>query len=204
MTDVWQTDTCIGSWHYRRGITYKTPKIVIDMLCDFVSRNGNLMLNIPLPNSGEPDEQKLASSARSRNGWRSAAKAFIQADPGKYLTMDPGSTRPAGRGMNERGGKDLTAADVSFTTKASNLYAFVMGWPEKEASIPSLAWAARTVFPESATLSFLGNRGKFACTQDESGFRVQVPEQNLPHMPLRSESRLPSLVAKETSSAAQG
>ena len=34
---------------------YKTPKMVIDMLCDIVSRNGNLMLNFPLPNSGEPD-----------------------------------------------------------------------------------------------------------------------------------------------------
>ena len=28
----WQTDTCIGNWHYKRGIEYKTPKIVIDML----------------------------------------------------------------------------------------------------------------------------------------------------------------------------
>jgi alpha-L-fucosidase len=30
---------------------YKTPKVVIDMLVDIVSRNGNLMLNFPLPNS---------------------------------------------------------------------------------------------------------------------------------------------------------
>jgi alpha-L-fucosidase len=28
----WQTDTCIGDWHYLRGMEYKTPKMIIDML----------------------------------------------------------------------------------------------------------------------------------------------------------------------------
>ncbi len=57
----WQTDTCIGDWHYKRGQIYKTPKKVIDLLVDIVSKNGNLLLNFPLPNSGEldPDEMKV-------------------------------------------------------------------------------------------------------------------------------------------------
>jgi alpha-L-fucosidase len=59
MANAWQTDTCIGNWHYKRGIKYKTPKTVIDMLCDIVSRNGNLMLNFPLPNNGELDAEEL-------------------------------------------------------------------------------------------------------------------------------------------------
>ena len=49
----WQTDTCIGNWHYHKKIyeenSYKTSKFVIDMLVDIVSRNGNLLLNVPLP-----------------------------------------------------------------------------------------------------------------------------------------------------------
>ncbi len=59
LPEPWQTDTCIGNWHYKRGIQYKTPKTVIDMLCDIVSRNGNLMLNFPLPNSGMLDADEL-------------------------------------------------------------------------------------------------------------------------------------------------
>lgn len=55
----WQTDTCIGEWHDNREAKYKTPKQVIDMLVDVVSRNGNLMLNFPLPNSGELDTEEL-------------------------------------------------------------------------------------------------------------------------------------------------
>jgi alpha-L-fucosidase len=60
MPKPWQTDTCIGTWHYKRDVVYKSPKVVVDLLCDIVSRNGNLMLNIPLPNSGEPDAKELA------------------------------------------------------------------------------------------------------------------------------------------------
>ena len=55
----WQTDTCIGDWHYKRGITYKSAKTVVDLLADIVSRNGNLMLNFPLPNSGMLDDDEL-------------------------------------------------------------------------------------------------------------------------------------------------
>jgi alpha-L-fucosidase len=39
----------------------RRPKKVIDMLVDIVSKNGNLLLNFPLPASGEldPDERKV-------------------------------------------------------------------------------------------------------------------------------------------------
>jgi len=36
----WQTDTCIGNWHYKRGMKYKSPKMVVDMLVDIVSKTG--------------------------------------------------------------------------------------------------------------------------------------------------------------------
>jgi alpha-L-fucosidase len=45
----WQTDTCIGEWHYKVGVHYKPAKKVIDMLVDIVSKNGNLLLNFPCP-----------------------------------------------------------------------------------------------------------------------------------------------------------
>ena len=52
----WQTCTCIGSWHYdkRRFYdgTYKTAKEVIQTLVDVVSKNGNLLLSIPVRADG--------------------------------------------------------------------------------------------------------------------------------------------------------
>ena len=58
----WQTDTCIGGWHYDRSLYerdgYKTAKTVIQTLVDIVSKNGNLMLNIPVRGDGTIDEKK--------------------------------------------------------------------------------------------------------------------------------------------------
>jgi alpha-L-fucosidase len=57
----WQTDTCIGGWHYDRGLYerngYKTAATVIQTLVDIVSKNGNLMLNIPVRGDGSIDEK---------------------------------------------------------------------------------------------------------------------------------------------------
>jgi alpha-L-fucosidase len=52
---VWQTDTCIGQWHYKRDIKYKTADQVVPTLIDIVSKNGNLLLNVPLKGDGTPD-----------------------------------------------------------------------------------------------------------------------------------------------------
>jgi alpha-L-fucosidase len=79
--------------------------------------------------------------------------------------------------MNERGRKDLTADDVRFTTKGGNLYAFVMGWPEKEASIPSLALGGKNSVPAIRNVALLGSSSKLSFKQDESGMKIQLPEK---------------------------
>ena len=53
-------------------------------------------------------------------------------------------------GFNERNRKDLTADDVRYTTKGNTLYAFVMGWPEREAVIPTLAMGGKNRSGRSA------------------------------------------------------
>jgi alpha-L-fucosidase len=59
----WQTDTCIGSWHYDRTFSRTTttspPPSVIRMLADIVSKNGNLMLSVPLQRDGQPDADEI-------------------------------------------------------------------------------------------------------------------------------------------------
>src|ERR1035438_6953491 len=59
-----QTDTCIGDWHYNRDVTYKTPKQVIDMLVNVVSRNGTLLLNFPPTASSGPWNEPRSSMSR--------------------------------------------------------------------------------------------------------------------------------------------
>ena len=54
----WQTDTCIGAWHYRRDIQYKGVREKVTDLIDIVSKNGNMLLNIPMRGDGTIDEDE--------------------------------------------------------------------------------------------------------------------------------------------------
>lgn len=42
----WMSETCIGGWFYDRKAKYKTPRHILDILVDTVSKNGTLLINI--------------------------------------------------------------------------------------------------------------------------------------------------------------
>jgi alpha-L-fucosidase len=174
----WQTDTCIGGWHYKRGQEYKTPKTIIDMLVDIVSRNGNLMLNFPLPARGTLDLEELNVLAEITK-WMSVNSQGIHGSrPWKILgegpALDAAANTPA---FNENKRKDLTAADVRFTTKGDTLYAFVMGWPEFQTVIRPLATNTALRVGKIQNVELLGFDGKLDWSQDSSGLKVMMPAQ---------------------------
>ena len=174
----WQTDTCIGDWHYKRGIAYKSPKFIVDMLVDVVSRNGNLMLNFPLPNNGMLDKDELAILADITEWMRVNGEAIFATRPWKISGAGPNSAKSAAKdtNFNENARKDLTPEDVRFTTKGDVLYAFVMGIPEKRAVIPSLARNAQSGVGKIAQVELLGYPGKLDWNQSESDLSVDLPE----------------------------
>jgi len=176
----WQTDTCIGEWHYRRDITYKTPKRVIDMLVDIVSRNGNLMLNFPLPNSGELDDKELKILDGITRWMAINSEGIYSTRPWKAFGDGPVATAPpSGRGarFNEAGRRDFTAEEIRFTSKSGTLYAFVMGWPEKQAVIKPLATTSQFAPPKIKNVELLGFKGRVKWVQNEKGLTVQMPGQ---------------------------
>jgi alpha-L-fucosidase len=177
--DPWQTDTCIGQWHYKRGQEYKSPKKVIDMLVDIVSKNGNLLLNIPLPNSGEPDREELAI-LDSITKWMAVNSEGIYATRPWKIYGDGPSTQVAPttmEGFNESKKPELTAADIRFTTKGKTLYAFIMGWPQGEVLIQPLGTASRQKPKQIVNVEMLGFGGKLVWKQETGGLRVQMPSQ---------------------------
>jgi alpha-L-fucosidase len=174
----WQTDTCIGNWHYQRGITYKTPKTIVDLLVDIVSKNGNLMLNVPLPASGMPDFEELAIveeitrwmavNSEGIHGTR-PWKKFGEGAP-VHATVDKGAGD-----FNENSRRALDASDVRFTTKGDVLYAFIMGKPEFRSVIRSLATDTALAVGRIIGVEMLGHDGKLTWTQDSSGLSVNIP-----------------------------
>jgi alpha-L-fucosidase len=181
----WQTDTCIGDWHYKRGVAYKTPKKVIDLLVDVVSKNGNFLLNFPLPNSGELDfaEREILEAITA---WMAINSEGIYASrPWKIYGEGP-STKVViaanGKEFDPNEGKkpDLTAQDIRFTTNGSNIYAFVQGWPQGPAIIPSFGTASPQNPPKITGVSLLGHADNLKFIQDATGLSVTLPATATP------------------------
>ena len=174
--NAWQTDTCVGNWHYNKEAKYKTPKTVVDMLVDIVSRNGNLMLNFPLPNNGMLDAEELKILDGITKWMAVNSEAIYATRPWKIFGAGPSTqASSADAKFNESKRKDLTAQDVRFTTKGDALYAFVMGWPEKQALIAPLATNGKHFTGKINNVELLGFKGKLQWSQDVAGLKVQLP-----------------------------
>jgi len=174
----WQTDTCIGDWHYNKNIKYKSPKRIIDMLVDVVSRNGNLLLNFPLPGSGMLDEEELKILAEITKWLSVNGDAIYSTRPWKTFGEGPGMKAPPGQAQfNEGQRKDLTAEDIRFTAKGNDLFAFAMGWPGNRCTIPALAANGKHQPGRISRVRLLGFGGNLQWKQDDAGLRIELPNE---------------------------
>ncbi len=184
----WQTDTCIGDWHYKRSIfdrhTYKTADTVAHTLVDNVSKNGNLQLNIPLPGSGEPDADELKFLADFTTWMDRNNEGIYASRPWKVYGEGPTTAPNAGpavraQGFNE-GRTRYSAQDIRFTQKGGTLYAYAMGWPaDGNLTIQSLAEGAPTAPGKVERVEMLGLAEPLKFTRDAGGLKITLPEQKV-------------------------
>jgi alpha-L-fucosidase len=177
----WQTDTCIGGWHYDRALYqrggYKSTKTVIQMLCDIVSKNGNLLLNIPVRGDGTIDEKEL-KIVQGIGDWMEVNKeAIFSTRPWKVFGEGPateGATLRA-QGFNEGKGKPLTAEDIRFTLKGNTLYAIVLGKPANGINIKSLGMSAKLLDKKIKKVTLLGSKEKIQWQQTATALEIKQP-----------------------------
>ena len=120
----WQTDTCIGNWHYDRPLYnehgYKTAKTVVHTLIDIVSKNGNLLLNIPVRGDGTIDDDERKVVAGITSWMKINSEAIYSTRPWKIFGEGPAIEDVAplkAQGFNEGKGKPFTYEDIRFTIK---------------------------------------------------------------------------------------
>jgi alpha-L-fucosidase len=178
---AWQTDTCVGDWHYRRATfenhRYKSAATVIQMLVDIVSKNGCLLLNIPLRGSGaiDEDERKVLDGLAS---WMPAnGEAIFGTRP--FSVFGEGAPDVAGSAnFNERNSRPYTAEDIRFTAKGDVLYAIALGWPPAGKLTIRTLGQGSTAYPrEVGRIELLGSGGALPFTRDSAGLVVTVPAQ---------------------------
>jgi len=172
--EPWQTDTCIGNWYYKTGIRYKPAGMVLCLLADIVSKNGNLLLNIPLRHDGtiDAEEEKILKEMAA---WIAVnGEAIYGTRPWK--TFGEGPHKAGGGHFGERRFGGMTAGDIRFTTKGRALYAIAMGWPVSgKLTIRSLARPAGRTGNRITSVRLLGHDGDLKYTQDEGGLTVALP-----------------------------
>ncbi|MGN0281363.1 MAG: alpha-L-fucosidase [Prevotella sp.] len=133
----WQTCMCIGSWHYSRGLYekggYKSVERIAKTFVDIVSKNGNLLLNIPVRGDGSIDEKERAFLAEFKAWLDINGVGIFGSRPWKIY--GEGLVNPTNAGTFKENEKLMIALgekDIRFTQNNGNIYAFVLGFPTTE------------------------------------------------------------------------
>ena len=176
----WQTCTCIGDWHYNINNTnYKSAELVVSMLVDIVSKNGNLLLSIPIRGNGTIDDKERNVLAGIKAWMDVNSESIYGTRPWKSFGEGPlaEAVNPISeQGFNEK--NDYSAKDVRYVEKDGKVYATIMRWP----AAGGFTFKAFSVMAESYSgkvkdVKLLGY-GNVTFSQNAGGLTVEIPSNH--------------------------
>jgi len=171
----WQTDTCIGGWYYHVGTKYKTPRQVVHMLIDIVSKNGNMLLNLPLHPNGSLDDEEIAFLKEMGKWMKVGGEGIYETRP--WIAFGEGPTKPVGGHFKETAA-DFTAKDFRYTSKGDQrMYAFFMKWPEDGRLVLTKLATSGDTSGTVEKVELLGHDGELRFEQNEKGLSVSLPNE---------------------------
>ena len=145
-------------------------------LCDIVSKNGNLLLSVPLRGDGtiDSDEHRILEDLAV---WiKGHGEAIYGTRPWKVFGEGPAR---AAAGMHSEGKRQpFTAQDVRFTTHGETLYALVLDAPQDRTltlkSLPSNAMPGKV-----ERVELLGVAQALRFEHTPQGLTITLPSQSL-------------------------
>ncbi|KUM35931.1 alpha-L-fucosidase [Arthrobacter sp. EpRS71] len=116
---TWEAcQTLNGSWGYHRdNLNYKTVDLLIRMLVDGVSNNGNLLLNIGPTGRGSIDPRALSSLKGIGEWMKLHSRSIYGAGPAQFIAPP----------------------DARYTQRGNRLYVHLFAWPFEYIHLPGLA-----------------------------------------------------------------
>ncbi len=178
----WQTCSCIGGWHYDTEVYengwYKTASQAVRLLVDVVSKNGNLLLSVPLRADGTFDEKEKAILDEFGAWMRVNKESIFATRPWKKFGEGPiaeSDIKINAQGFNEGSYTKAGASEIRFTTKGNVLYATALAWPDThQLTIKSLADGSDLYSGKIHTVRLLGH-GKVKFNRTATGLVVELP-----------------------------
>lgn len=178
----WQTCTCIGEWHYNKHVyyddRYKSSADVISMLVDVVSKNGNLLLSVPLRGDGTPDPTEI-KIVKQIGAWMQINSESIY-DTRPWVIYGEGPTAEAANPINAQGFNEgrqkYSAKDIRFNRKGDKvLYVTLLGVPTEDITVKALGSRTAQNSRKIKNVTMLGSSDKVVWAQAQNGLTITCP-----------------------------
>ncbi len=186
---IWQSDTAVAknSWGYTEGNEYKTPAQIVRDLCDIVSKNGRLLLNIgPRADGTIPKEDRdillaigewMDVNGEAIDGartWRISGEGPTGITEGQFADSED---------------KGYTVRDIRFTANNGALYAICLNARGQDTvRIASLATKDSFQVPDFHSIvrkvEALGIEKDVKWEQDETSLTVRLQKPVETDMPV--------------------
>lgn len=164
----WINCTCIGDWHYNKNTTYKSIGQVLAILADTISKNGNLLLSIPLRGNGSIDEKEIKLLKQMETWMTINREAVFGTSP--WLVFGENK-------VDRDRYQTWTSEDIRFTRKEDILYAIVLGTPaDNNVCIRSLAAPSGMELGTIGAVQLLGHDAPLKWKRTAKGLEVTLPK----------------------------
>jgi len=173
LEEPWQTDDSIGPWGYNTTVPYTSVDQLVDKFVDIVSKNGNLLLNVPPRADGKFDRDTIRILKELGKWNRVNGEAVFGTRP--WIRFGEG---PVNAPQSRARVSPFSARDIRFTQSKDGkwLYAIIMAWPGEQVVVTSLVMDAEGS-GEVKSVSLLGHEGELEFTQDAEGLKVKMPAE---------------------------
>ncbi len=187
--EPWQTDDSIGPWGYNKTKDYKDANAVIDKMIDIVSKNGNLLLNVPPKADGTLDEETVQILKDIGEWFAINGKGIYETRPWKVFGEGPDTRMGSRDNVSPYSDKN-----IRFTQSKDHqtIYAILLGWPgaKKNVLLTSFADNGPGRNLEIEEIKILGNEKPIKFKHSQKGLILTTPTNPPNEMAIIFEMKL--------------